>query len=158
MTTVGERAVTYRPRAIGAIGVEQTPGGWTVKHYGISALRDTPPEPVRAMGRLAVARSLPREFSGALRQAYCVLHEDQDGCYAVVGWWSPNRVILHSRTWLADWDELAAPRPAGGHATACVWELLVMAHERDAWLRHVIRPAQPDLDAYRADVLAPGRY
>jgi hypothetical protein len=35
-----------------------------------------------------------------------------------------------------------------------VWDLSVVAHERDAWIRHVLAsPATPNLDAYLADWL-----
>ena len=74
-----------------------------------------------------------------------------------MAWWSLNRVILHTRTWLGDWDDLANPAEAPGHATACVWELAAMANERDAWVRHVVRPEHPDVGAYLAATLT-GRF
>ncbi len=38
----------------------------------------------------------------------------------------------------------------------CVWELAPLVHERDAWVRHMLAPDQPDLDAYLADYLPDG--
>lgn len=36
----------------------------------------------------------------------------------------------------------------------CVWELQVIQHEREAWLRHVLTPSgRHDVPAYLADVL-----
>lgn len=40
---------------------------------------------------------------------------------------------------------------------ACVWELVVTAHERDAWVRHMLT-ARPDAPTYLADALPQGRY
>jgi hypothetical protein len=37
-----------------------------------------------------------------------------------------------------------------------VWELAPLEHERSAWVRHVLTPDEPDLDAYVADQAAPG--
>ena len=37
---------------------------------------------------------------------------------------------------------------------ACVWELAVIGHERDAWVRNMMRAA-PDAQGYLADRLAP---
>jgi hypothetical protein len=151
--TVGERQVTYRLRSISALGWE-TAGSWCVKRYGVSALRETPPDRVQDMARDAVLRSLPAAYPDALSFAYSIVHEDEDGCYVVVGWWSRNRVILHTRTWLADWADLGTLTEAPANATACIWELVPMAHERSAWVRHVVQPDEPDLDAYRTDTVA----
>ena len=38
----------------------------------------------------------------------------------------------------------------------CVWELPPLLHERDAWVRHMLTPDAPDLDAYLADSLPEG--
>ena len=38
----------------------------------------------------------------------------------------------------------------------CVWELPPIAHERDAWVRHMLVPDQPDLSAYLADFMPDG--
>ncbi|WP_083753544.1 hypothetical protein [Actinosynnema sp. ALI-1.44] len=152
-TQVGERPLRYAPRSITTLPADQV-HGWTVKRYGISALRETPQAEVFDFGRLTVCLSLPDSYGDALSYGYNVVHEDEDGCYAVVGWWSRNRVILHTRTWLAGWTELTVPVEAPGHATACIWEAVPMAHERDAWVRHVVRPERPDADAYLASTVS----
>ena len=37
---------------------------------------------------------------------------------------------------------------------ACVWDMAVIAYERDAWVQHVLmNPGGPDLDAYLAQQL-----
>jgi hypothetical protein len=38
----------------------------------------------------------------------------------------------------------------------CVWELPPMAHERTAWVRHILAPDEPDLAGYLADRMAEG--
>ena len=38
----------------------------------------------------------------------------------------------------------------------CVWELPPVLHERDAWVRHLLTPDAPDLQAYVADTLPDG--
>lgn len=38
----------------------------------------------------------------------------------------------------------------------CVYELSVLIHERSAWIRHMLMPDTPDLDAYLADTFSPG--
>lgn len=155
MTTsaqVGERPVRYAPRSISTLPAEDL-RGWTVKRYAISALRDTPPGEVHDFARRAAELSLPDSTGRPACHAFTVVHEDEDGCYVVVGWWSLNQLILHSRTWLAGWLDLTRPTEAPAHATACVWELAVMAFERDAWVRHVAAAGHPDVPAYLAAAL-----
>jgi hypothetical protein len=145
--TVGERSFQYAPRSLTALPPEES-RSWTIKRYAVSALRPAPPDEVLELARRAVDRSLPDAYPDALSVGYSVVHEDEDGCYVVVGWWSRNRVILHTRTWLADWDDLTTLVEAPAHATACIWELVAMGHERDAWVRHVVQPDIPDIDAF----------
>lgn len=38
----------------------------------------------------------------------------------------------------------------------CVWELPAIGHERSAWIRHILTPDRPDLDAYLEDTMAAG--
>ncbi|MCQ4084254.1 hypothetical protein NGB36_27675 [Streptomyces sp. RB6PN25] len=150
MTTnlrVGERPVEYSTRSVRTLRPESL-GGWTVKRYAVSSLRDAPPSEVLDFARLGVRMSLPEPCADVPAHAFSVVHEDEDGCYVVVGWWSRNRLILHTRTWIAGWDNLTAPVEAPAHATACIWEMAAMAHERDAWVRHVVRPERPDHAAY----------
>ncbi|MFF1724882.1 hypothetical protein [Streptomyces sviceus] len=149
---VGETPLVYAPRRMVAYEPDRV-RGWTVKRYGISATRPRPPEPVVEAARSAVLRTLPDAYDDALAYAYSVLHEDPDGCYVVVGWWSRNRVILHTRTWLSQWEAPDDWRPAPNGATACIWEMVAMAHERDAWVRHVVRPEVPDVEAYLASTV-----
>ena len=152
--TVGERPVVYAPRSIRSNGWSELVPGWRIKHYSVSALREVPEEGVRHFAEAAVLRSLPPAYPTALSCGYSVVHEDADGCYAVVGWWSPNRVILHTRTWLAGWEDLSDFVEAPSSARACIWELVPMAHERTAWVRHVVQPEQPDVAAYLADTVS----
>lgn len=41
-------------------------------------------------------------------------------------------------------------------AVGCIYELGVLAHERSAWVRHMLMPEKPDLDGYLADLLPDG--
>ncbi|MFJ2578106.1 hypothetical protein [Kitasatospora aureofaciens] len=150
---VGVVPVRWAPRRMVAFAPEEV-RGWVVKRYGISATRPSPPDRVVEAARVAVGASLPEAYPDALSCAFSVLHEDPDGCYVVVGWWSPNRVILHTRTWISEWADPDVWQPAQGGATACIWEMVALAAERDAWVRHVVRPDVPDLAGYLAATIS----
>ncbi|MET9828125.1 hypothetical protein ABZ078_02180 [Streptomyces sp. NPDC006385] len=48
------------------------------------------------------------------------------------------------------------PEPDGTPPATFVGELPPILHERDAWVRHLLAPRVPDLDAYLADSLPEG--
>jgi hypothetical protein len=155
MTTglqVGQRPTRYAPRSVRTLDHEKV-DDWTVKRYAVSALRESPPEEVHAFARDAVRRSLPAPYPEGPSHGFSVVHEDEDGVYVVVGWWSANRLILHTRTWLADWSDLTRLTEAPAHATACIWEMAAMGRERDAWVEHVVRRDPPDHESYLAAVI-----
>lgn len=143
----------YAPRTAAFLDVE-TVRGWTVKRYGLSAERARPPAEVLDAGRVAVERSLPDACPGGLTQAVSIAHEDTDGCYFVIGWWTPNRLIMCTRTWLSSWESPSELTEAPDNMTVCVWELPIIAHEHRAWITHVLRPQPPDLPAYLADTVS----
>ena len=86
-----------------------------------------------------------------------------------------NAAYLNAYSWV--WDNVlhlraaAAAQPALGCPDAdpthfmviedrpwigCVWELPPIAYERYAWVRHMLLPDKPDLDAYLADFMPDG--
>ncbi len=104
---------------------------------------------------------LPRP-DGTPAATFTVLHETANGIFLnAYSWYWDN--VLYCRTAAAGipflgcpdedythWVELAEP------LIGCVWELPPIEHERSAWIRHVLRPAEPDLGAYLADLLPEG--
>lgn len=65
----------------------------------------------------------------------------------MVDWWVDENK-LHHRLFI---DFERAPHDA---LTACVWDIAVMAFERDAWVEHMLRAPPPgDLDRYLAATL-----
>jgi hypothetical protein len=81
------------------------------------------------------------------------VHEGKTGSFVFVDWWADENE-LHHHVYVASLAEptsLAYSTPTG--LTACVWDLALIGHERDAWVRHVLaRPSAPDLEGYLADL------
>jgi len=63
--------------------------------------------------------------------------------YAVLAWWDRENE-LPLRIWLDDGDGY---RAATGGESVCVWDLGVMAFERDAYVETLLAP-RPDREAY----------
>ncbi len=60
--------------------------------------------------------------------------------------------VVSSRGRLSPGQRAGFPSPV-----ACVWDLAVMAFEREAWIEFVLKPAEPDIDAYLAGNYSGGR-
>ena len=81
-------------------------------------------------------------------------HQGRGADFVFLGWWAnENELFFHVYTANynapEEWLYLNTSGPL-----ACAWDLAVVAHERDAWVRHVLmNPGGPDLGAYLADQL-----
>jgi hypothetical protein len=94
--------------------------------------------------------------------SWLVLHEGKDAMYLCVYSWVWGNVV-HARNAaagepfvgcldkdLTNYVVLSEP------LIGCVWELPTMAHERTAWVQHILTPDTPDLAGYLADTLPDG--
>ncbi|CAM4388778.1 hypothetical protein [Palleronia rufa] len=143
-------AEIYRPRPLRALPGWRV-GGLRLKLYHIGTA--APGEALLALARDEAARIAPEAAreGGAHGLGFAVLHEGEDGTWLLLDWWAHGGILCQrlSLSTGAGFDPVA-PRPL----VACVWELPVLAHERDAWVRHMMRdPASPE--GYLAD-LRPG--
>jgi hypothetical protein len=132
--------------------------GWRVKVYGIAASGSRPsPALVEAIKREAEAR-LPRPAvtAGRYGEAFLYAHQGGDGAgFASVNWWANENELYHFQ-YEAPADDPGRLRPveATGGSSMCVWDIAVIAHERQAWIDHVLNnDAGPDLAAYAAATL-----
>jgi hypothetical protein len=152
----------YRPRPIDFLRTI-THGDWRIKLYTISYDDDAD-----------AARTYEAEFGAGLARAlatlppvavapgrcgagFCILHRGRGVDYAVIAWWDrenelPVRVFVRPH---AD----TAWRPARDQESFCVWDLEVIAFERDAYVETVLAEPPAATDAYLSRVLrtAPGR-
>lgn len=145
----------YKERPIRFLEVWQN-GGWRLKLYGIAYGRPSPrPELVEAAKAIARQRleSVPNSI-----QHYSVgflgVHDGRTANFVFVDWWADENE-LHHHVYVLPADEpsrFTYTTPTG--LIACVWDLRVMAFERQAWLDTVLkRPHSPDVDAYLSQTL-----
>jgi hypothetical protein len=130
--------------------------GWKIKTYGISPADARPrPELVRA-ARAQAAAALPDrpDQQGAFGVGFLIVRDTPERCLALVDWWV-EAGELYQRAFAAPADRPQALAPQLSATIGGVCELEVTAHERQAWLRHVLaNPAGWDIDGYLADTLA----
>lgn len=145
--------IPYRPRLTRSMGTVQR-AGWTVKIIGITAGPELPDDLELAAAIARAEEHLPQPPRTDERPgiAFLIVHHGDEALWVIVAWWWLD--ILYQRLFRADPGSVAlAPVPPDG-PTACVWELLAIDHERQAWVTHVLaRPDNPDFAGYLASTL-----
>ncbi|GAA2459913.1 hypothetical protein GCM10010273_50240 [Streptomyces lavendulocolor] len=134
--------------------------GRRVKRYHVTADPSGIAPEVAAAAYALLPELLPEPDGTTPPASFSVLHRGGDsGAYLNTYSWVWDNV-LHCSIAVAGQPGLGCPdrdparfvrleRPWIG----CVWEMPPLAHERDAWVRHMLAPDRPDLDAYVADSL-----
>ncbi|USQ84351.1 hypothetical protein NFX46_11415 [Streptomyces phaeoluteigriseus] len=111
----------------------------------------------------AILPELLPEPDGTPPATFVVLHRGgDDGAYLNAYSWVWDNV-LHFGGAAAGQPVLGCPDRDPAHFVptdrpwiGCVWELPPLLHERDAWVRHLLAPEVPDLEAYLTDLLPAG--
>ncbi len=130
-----------------------TTNGWRLKHYeitlpGASITADITKAVVRTLDRV-----VPQATSGEAAVGFVIAHQGAEAVWLLIDLWDGD--IISQLTFSAPLSEPSSfsQVPLGG-STACVWDLLVHAHERDAFVANVLDPQDgPDFAAYLGDVL-----
>lgn len=129
--------------------------GWKIKTYGIAPADAVPRSALVRAARARAAAVLPTrpDQEGAFGVGFLIVRDDVDRCVALVDWWA-HVDELYQRVFAAPADRPQALEPQATAGIGSVCELEVVAHERGAWLRHVLsNPAGRDIDGYLTDTL-----
>lgn len=140
----------YEPRPVTSLGRHEA-DGWRLKVYGIAHRRARPRPELEAGARRLARTVLPRPATGGGRYGvgFLGIHDGRGACFVFVDWWADENE-LHHRVFIAPGDRpTALVEHTGTGPAACVWDLAVLAHERQAWVDTVLaNPAGPDVEAY----------
>lgn len=124
----------YAPRPRRCLGLIDL-GGWALKHYQISADGSWPDASGfgTAMALAEAALPQPPHDGGRVGAGFVILHRGSGADYLVLAWWDrenelPLRVFVRTHDGAGDW------RAARDSESVCVWDLEVIAFERDAWV------------------------
>lgn len=118
--------------------------GWQLKRYGIEFAGTGSPANIFQQAYSRVASWLPPRATTADRPGvgWMLEHRGKTMDYLVVGWWD-NENELRMKIWVTEqgqWREALTE-------SFCVWDMQVMAFERDAFVATLLQPA-PDIAAY----------
>jgi hypothetical protein len=79
--------------------------------------------------------------------ATLILHEGKEGCFAIINWWIDENMLQNFVYLIEDGQDYKLFSANG--ITTCVWEMAILWHERNAWVKHVLmQNEKPDFKAY----------
>lgn len=140
----------YQPRPIRFLEL-WSQIGWRVKTYGIAYQHSLPrPELVVAAKKIALPYLAPTsEDIRHYHVGFLGVHDGRGANFVFFDYWADENE-LHHHVYVSPSDqpqELQYVTPTG--LIACVWDLRLMAFERQAWVENVLaNPAGPNLEAY----------
>lgn len=148
----------YAPRPIRFLDVEERQG-FALKRWWIDLYGEKAPHAADWAAALALAdAALPRHGAvGRPDVGFLILHRGRGADYLVLAWWDrenelPLRVFVrYPGTDDAEW------RAARGGESVCVWDLEVIALERDAYVRSYLAADCRDPRRAYLDTVTPTR-
>jgi hypothetical protein len=140
---VGARELQpYAPRPIRCHGLSDL-AGFRTKDYSVVYGPDAVDWVDFARGFALVAATLPSPAVAVGRPGvgFRIAHQGATGRYAVVAWWANENELpirLAVRRAAGEW------RLALDEESICVWDLQILAFERDAYVETVLAGGSPD--------------
>ena len=140
----------YQPRNFQFDGIAEI-NGWQLKMYTIKHHESSDNEALRTAGMELLSTELPDVGKGDHGLGFVIFHAGLDSNFVVLDWWHNENELCHrvfSSTKAAP-GKLRRRQP--DESIACIWDLLVIHHERESWVKHMMRNP-PEAATYLSDV------
>lgn len=146
---------TYTPRFIRFLERYKFEA-WNLKVYGISITDEgiKKEDLEQAKDKLKEWFEKRSETNLATYQhATLIIHQGREGVFAILNWWIDENMMQHY-VYLKEPDQTDFYPFSDKGIVTCVWEMAVLWHERNAWVKHVLmKNENPDFEAYVLDQL-----
>ena len=145
----------YLPRRFRSAGLIAS-GPVTFKTYLIDRTSDPLAEEEAIASFMPYTEGVP-ELSSEPHDTvgHVIIHRGDEADWLLIHWWIPGAilsgVVAKSGRGELQFERITEP------LLACVWEQVVMAYERQAWINHMMR-GSPDRNGFLADTLPDGLY
>lgn len=146
----------YKPRSIEFQELVSM-DGWNVKVYSI-----TYKDRFKVSILENVKHELPNWITMAKKSnlpvhdaAFVIVHEAREGFLILFNWWTGGEMV-ETKVYFADFENEKEINiyPYHPKSLICIWELEVFAHERKAWIEHILMQADnPNFNEYVQDTL-----
>jgi hypothetical protein len=122
---------------------------WRMKVYSIaSGRRVARPELIAAAWRTARERLALSGNGNHHGVGFVGIHDGKTANFIFIDWWADENE-LHHHVYVSPSnapEALEYQTPSG--LAACVWDLSLMAFEREAWVETVLKAGKPDIENY----------
>ena len=149
----------YKPRRVEPLDLWR-PNGLAIKPYTIA--RDGADAPSLALigtARRIAETEIPKAAAydtGHHGLGFAILHEGEEAIWLLLHWWAHGDICCRA-LFRADSGTLEFEDVSKRSLMACVWELRVIDHERQAWVNAMLTHT-PDAETYLKDKLPAGLY
>lgn len=139
---------SYQARHIDHLGIHSTEG-WRLKVYSIrhqdKALNPDLIEAAKdsALSFLPQPATSPHHYG----LGFISVHQGKSYDFVTVAFWNYDTELKHQSYMRASSSSVAL-EPITAELSTDVWDLRVLAFERDAWLNTILKPERPDVTAY----------
>jgi len=127
------------------------PTGWRIKCYGIAHPERAMPKDIvlGAVKELLLPRLPDPDDKDHHGVGFLIVHVAREAVFVLLDLWTGEN-MLRQHLFASELDAQTEFRDLGpSRLMACVWEMRVQGHERQAWIDTVLNnPAGPDLPAY----------
>ncbi len=139
----------YQTRPIRFLEIHQE-GDWKIKLYSISIRSEFVSDENIYLVKRQIEKWLEKSNlykRDTYKTATLIIHEGRGEGFAVINWWIDEN-MLQNFVYLLDGNNEYQLFSDNG-ITTCVWEMAVLWHERNAWVKHVLMNNEnPDFEGY----------
>ena len=149
---MSELNAPYVPRPVTGLGIWRC-RDWRLKQYTIAYRREAARLELIEAAKRAAGAVLPAPAVTPTRYGvgFLGVHDGSGSNFVFVDWWEHENE-LHHHVFFSTTDDPGRLRAATpDDPISCIWDLTVIAHERQAWIRHALSAHGADLDAYLED-------
>jgi hypothetical protein len=123
---------------------------WRIKLYGLAYRGSTPDSALVEAAKHLVSGCLPRP--AATDQRYGVgfmgVHQGRGSSLVFIDWWANENELFHHACTAKPGHPVTFEDATRTGLAACVWDLAVIAFERQAWIDAVLSAPVPDVERY----------